>query len=190
MRITGGKAKGIQLKTLQKQSLRPTTDLVRHAIFSTLQNMSHDWHRIVDLYAGTGALGIEALSRNAEWVDFVDQSKKCCDIIKHNLEKTGFSDRAHVYCCNVKKAITFLNNNYDVIFLDPPYSLSSIDNVLTTIASSELIVANSMVVLCHTKHFSPNSEYDKLHLVKQSHYGDTCVSMYRRINNGNSNISR
>jgi len=178
MRITGGKAKGIQLKTLQNRSLRPTTDLVRQAIFSILQNMPGDWRRIADLYAGTGALGIEALSRDAEWVDFVDQSKKCCDLIKDNLEKTGFSDRAHVYCCNMNKATTFLNSNYDVVFVDPPYSLSSMDNVVATIAKSELIGANSMVVLCHTKRFSPNPVYGKLHLVKQFHYGDTSVSIY------------
>jgi 16S rRNA (guanine(966)-N(2))-methyltransferase RsmD len=178
MRITGGKAKGIQLKTLQSRSLRPTTDLVRQAIFSALQNLPCNWYRVVDLYAGTGALGIEALSHDAEWVDFVDQSKKCYDLIKYNLEKTGFLDSAHVYCCGVNRAITFLNNSYDVIFLDPPYSLSSIDSVLTTIANSELIQVNSIVVLCHTKHFSPNPEYDTLRLVKQFHYGDTCVSMY------------
>jgi 16S rRNA (guanine(966)-N(2))-methyltransferase RsmD len=190
MRVTGGKAKGIQLKTLQKQSLRPTTDSVRQATFSILQNIPNNWGRIADLYAGTGALGIEALSRDAEWVDFADQSKKCCDLIKHNLEKTGFSNSAHIYCCNVNRAITFLSNNYDVIFLDPPYSLSSIDNVLANIAKSELIGTNSMVVLCHTKRFSPNCAYDKLHLVKQFHYGDTCVSIYRRVNNDNSSISR
>ena len=179
MRITGGKARGIQLKTLPKQSLRPTTDLVRKAIFSILQNMPADWERIADLYAGTGALGIEALSRDAQWVDFVEQSKKCCDLIKYNLEKTGTGDRAHVYCCSVNRAITFLDSNYDIIFLDPPYSLSSLDSVLTSIAGSGLIGANSIVVLCHTKRFSPGLVYDKLCLTKQFHYGDTYVSTFQ-----------
>ena len=179
MRITGGKARGIQLKTLQRQSLRPTTDLVREAIFSILQNMPADWGRIADLYAGTGALGIEALSRDAQWADFVEQSKKCCDLIKYNLEKTGTGDRAHVYCCSVNRAITFLDSNYDIIFLDPPYSLSSLDSVLTSIAGSGLIGANSIVVLCHTKRFSPGLVYDKLCLTKQFHYGDTYVSTFR-----------
>lgn len=179
MRITGGKAKGIQLKTLQSQSLRPTTDSVRQAIFSILQNMPTDWGRIADFYAGTGALGIEALSRDAEWVDFVEQSKKCCDLIKYNLEKTRTSASAHVYCCNVNRAVTFLDNNYDIIFLDPPYSLSSIDNVLASIAGSKLIGNNSIVVLCHTKRFSPSPVYDKLCLIKQFHYGDTSISTFQ-----------
>jgi len=78
----------------------------------------------------------------------------------------------------MNKATTFLNSNYDVVFVDPPYSLSSMDNVVATIAKSELIGANSMVVLCHTKRFSPNPVYGKLHLVKQFHYGDTSVSIY------------
>ena len=179
MRITGGKARGIQLKTLQRQSLRPTTDLVREAIFSILENMTANWERIADLYAGTGALGIEALSRDARWVDFVEQSKKCCDLIKYNLEKTGTRDRAHVYCCSVNRAITFLDSNYDIIFLDPPYSLSTLDSVLTGIAGSGLIGADSIVVLCHTKRFSPGPIYDKLHLTKQFQYGDTFISTFQ-----------
>jgi 16S rRNA (guanine(966)-N(2))-methyltransferase RsmD len=141
--------------------------------------MPADWGRIADLYAGTGALGIEALSRDAEWVDFVEQSKKCCDLIKYNLKKTGTLDRAHVYCCSVNRAITFLDSNYDIIFLDPPYSLASLDSVLTGIAGSGLIGTNSIVVLCHTKRFSPGPIYDKLYLTKQFHHGDTFISTFQ-----------
>ena len=120
MRITGGKVKGTHLKTFPRRSIRPTTSVVRQAIFSFLDNSSASWRRALDLYAGTGALGIEALSRGAEWVDFVDRRKSCCDIIRSNLQKIAGLERAHVYCCSVSKALGFLKNSYDIIFVDHP----------------------------------------------------------------------
>jgi 16S rRNA (guanine(966)-N(2))-methyltransferase RsmD len=180
MRITGGKVKGTHLKTLPRGSIRPTTSVVRHAIFSLLDNSTADWHRILDLYAGTGALGIEALSRRAEWVDFVDYRKSCCDIIRSNLEKIGQLHRAHVYCCNVSKALGFLENSYDIIFVDPPYSDPSVDNLLANLAESKLVAEDCVVVLCHANRFSLSSAYDGLHLIKQRRYGDTFIFIYQK----------
>ena len=180
MRVTGGKAKGTQLKILPKRSIRPTTNVARQAIFSILGNTANDWHRVLDLYAGSGALGIEALSRKAEWVDFVDHRKKCCDIIKYNLAKTGGLDRAHIYCCSVNKAITFLNHNYDIIFLDPPYSDPFINNALANLASSRLVGANSIIIVFHSHRVPLSSNYDGLYLVKQRKYGDTSISIYQK----------
>jgi 16S rRNA (guanine(966)-N(2))-methyltransferase RsmD len=147
MRITGGKVKGTHLKALPRGSIRPTTSVVRNAIFSLLDNSTANWHRILDLYAGTGALGIEALSRGAEWADFVDYRKNCCDIIRSNLERIGELQRAHVYCCNVSKALGFLENSYDIIFVDPPYSDPSVDNLLVNLAESRLVGEDCVVVL-------------------------------------------
>jgi 16S rRNA (guanine966-N2)-methyltransferase len=110
MRITGGVARGQQLKVPQNGLVRPTTDRVREAIFSILASLCSHWSRGLDLYAGSGALGIEALSRNTEWVDFVDREPRICAIIKQNLRKVGFSQKAHVYCCSVAKALTFLED--------------------------------------------------------------------------------
>jgi len=180
MRITGGEVRGAQLKTLQRHSIRPTTNVVRHAIFSILENTANSWCRTLDLYAGSGALGIEALSRKGEWVDFVDHRKKCCDIIKYNLEKMGKLDKAHVYCCTVNKALTFLSNNYDIIFIDPPYSDPSTNNLLTNLAKSRLVGENSTIVLCHGNRFPLNPDYNGLHLVKQRRYGDTFISIYQK----------
>jgi 16S rRNA (guanine(966)-N(2))-methyltransferase RsmD len=180
MRVTGGKVKGTQLKTLPRHSIRPTTSVVRQAIFSLLENTTTNWRRVLDLYAGSGALGIEALSRRAEWVDFVDHRKSCCDIIRNNLEKIGELHRAHIYCCSVSKAVTFLNNNYDVILIDPPYSDPSTNNLLINLAKSKLLGENSTIVLCHANRFPLNSDYDALHLVKQRRYGDTFIFIYQR----------
>ena len=180
MRITGGKVKGTHLKTLPRGSIRPTTSVVRHAIFSLLDNSTANWHRILDLYAGTGALGIEALSRRAEWVDFVDYRKSCCDIIRTNLEKIGELQRAHIYCCSVSKALAFLSSSYDIIFIDPPYSDPSTNNLLINLAKSKLLGKNSTIVLCHANRFPLDSDYDGLHLVKQRRYGDTFIFIYRK----------
>ena len=180
MRITGGQSKGTQLKILQGRLIRPTTNVVRQAIFSILENSDANWYRILDLYAGSGALGIEALSRMAQWVDFVDHRKKCCDIIKHNLGKAGGLNKAHVYCCSAKKAVAFLSNSYDVILMDPPYSDPSTNDLLAKIANSNLLGEKSLLVVCHANRFPLNPDHDELHLVKQHRYGDTFLSIYQR----------
>jgi len=180
MRVTGGKVKGTHLKTLPRRSIRPTTSVVRQAIFSLLDNSTANWHRVLDLYAGTGALGIEALSRRAEWVDFVDHRKSCCDIIRSNLEKIGELHRAHVYCCSVSKALGFLENSYDIIFVDPPYSDPSSNNLLINLAESKLVGEDSTIVLCHANRFPLSSDYDGLHLVRQRRYGDTFIFIYQK----------
>ena len=180
MRITGGKVKGTNLRTVPRHSVRPTTSVVRQAIFSLLDNSTADWHRILDLYAGSGSLGIEALSRRAEWVDFVDYRKACCDIIRANLQRTGQQHRAHVYCCTVSKALGFLEDGYDIIFMDPPYSDPSINNLLIDLAKSRLVEDNSTVVLCHANRFPLSAAYDGLRLVKQRRYGDTFISIYQK----------
>ena len=180
MRVIAGKVKGIKLKTPRRHLVRPTSSLVKQAIFSILENSNTRQGEILDLYAGSGALGIEALSRRAEWVDFVDQSKKCCDIIKYNLEKSGLLNKAHVYCCRVRKAIAFLSKSYDIIFMDPPYSDPSMNNLLIDLANSKLVGENSTIVVCHANRFPLDSDYDGLHLFKQRRYGDTFISIYQR----------
>jgi len=180
MRVSGGKVKGIRLKTLPKRSVRPTTSVVRQAIFSLLENRATKWHHVIDLYAGSGTLGIEALSRGAEWVDFVDHKKSCCDLIRNNLEKIGGLEWAHIYCCSVKKALNFLNRSYDIIFIDPPYSNSTTNNLLVNLATSKLLSRNSIIVLCHANRFPLNSDYDGLHLIEQRRYGDTFISIYQK----------
>ena len=180
MRISGGKVKGTRLKTLPKRSVRPTTSVVRQAIFSLLENRTTNWHRVLDLFAGSGTLGIEALSRGAEWADFVDYRKSCCDLIRANLKKIGVMDSAHVYCCRVNKAITFLERSYDIIFIDPPYSNSTANNLIGNLANSKLLGKNSTIVLCHANRFPLSSDYDGLHLIEQRRYGDTFIFLYQK----------
>ena len=154
--------------------------MVRGAIFSILENIVRDWTLVLDLFSGSGALGIEALSRGADWVDFVDRERRCCDIIKQNLEKTGFSTRAHVYCCNVAKAISFLDKEYNVILMDPPYSDLSIGNLITKLAPSRLVGTDTILVATHSPHLPLAQAYDTLKLFKERRHGDSCISLYRK----------
>lgn len=180
MRVIAGKVKGHSLKVPKGTPTRPATDLVRGAIFSILENIASDWPRVLDLFSGSGALGIEALSRGAGWVDFVDREPRCCDIIRQNLEKTRFSTRAHVYCCDVAKAISFLDEEYNIILMDPPYTDSSIGELVTKLATSKLVGAGSIVVVTHSSHLSLASAYDTLSLIKERRHGDSYISLYRK----------
>ena len=180
MRVIAGKAKGHQLKVAKGTITRPATDLVRGAIFSILETTPSDWSQVLDLFAGSGALGIEALSRGAGWVDFVEREPRCCDIIRQNLEKTKLAAQAHIYCCSVVKAISFLNKEYGIILMDPPYSDLSIGNVVAQLATSKLVGTNSVVVVTHSPHLPLDSTYAPLNLIKQRRHGDSCIAIYQK----------
>ena len=180
MRVIAGKAKGHPLRAPRGNVTRPATDLVKGAIFSILENIADDWSQVLDLFSGSGQLGIEALSRGADWVDFVEREPRCCAIIKQNLEKTGFSNQAHVYCCSVAKAISFMDKEYNIILMDPPYSNSLIGNLITQLAESGVVSDSSVVVVTHSSLLPFNSAYGALHLIKEYRHGDSCIAVFHR----------
>ena len=180
MRVIAGKAKGHRLKAPKRTATRPATDLVRGAIFSILETIADDWTRVLDLFSGSGALGIEALSRGAGWVDFVEHSPLCCGIIKQNLEKTKLEARSHIYCCPVTKVFSFLDKEYGIILMDPPYSDSSIGNLIAQLATSKLVGEDSVVVVTHSPHLSLEPAYATLDLFKEHRHGDSCIAIYRK----------
>ncbi len=180
MRVIAGKAKGHHLKAPKTHRTRPATDLVRGAIFSILENLAAAWDNILDLYSGSGALGIEALSRGAGWVDFVERNPKACDIIKGNLEATRLKEQAHVYCASVAKALGFLDKEYDIILIDPPYSDATINDILTELAATRLVRQDTKVVVTHSPHFSLKPGYGQLRLVKEHRHGDSCIALYQK----------
>jgi 16S rRNA (guanine966-N2)-methyltransferase len=180
MRIIAGTAKGHQIRAPRGTPTRPATDLVRGAIFAILENLTEDWARVLDLFSGSGALGIEALSRGAAWVDFVDRERRCCDIIRQNLEKTGLSGRAHVYCSEVPKAIRFLDKEYGIILMDPPYKDRAIGEVIDQLASSPLVGEETILVVTHSPHLTLEPAYGKLALFKERRHGDSCIALYRK----------
>jgi len=179
MRVIAGQAKGARLRSPGSR-VRPTTELVRGAIFSILQSIvGEDWQAI-DLYAGSGALGIEALSRGASRVDFVERNAKSCQTIRDNLKRTGLTSQATVYCCSVNRALSIIAKPYDVIFLDPPYSDMSLDDVLGGLFESRLVAQDSTVVVQHSTRQQLPPGYGPFHLAKSRSYGDTRLSFYRQ----------
>jgi len=180
MRVIAGSAKGRHIKVPQGTGTRPATDLVRGAIFSILENTAESWLRVLDLFSGSGALGIEALSRGAGWVDFVDQEPKCCRIIKENLEKTGFSGRAHVYCNSVSKAVSLLGREYSIILIDPPYADTSIGSLIQQLATSKLVGSETIMVVTHSSRFALEPAYPPLKAIKERRHGDSCITVYQK----------
>ena len=180
MRIIAGKVKGHQIKVPKGTHTRPATDLVRGAIFSILETIATDWTQMLDLFSGSGALGIEALSRGAEWVDFVEHQPRCCAIIRDNLEKTKLAGQAHIYCCSVIKALSFLDKEYSIVLMDPPYSNASIGSIVTKLANSKLLTTTSIVVVTHSPHLPLESTYATLNLLKERRHGDSCIAVYQK----------
>ncbi|MFC2071508.1 16S rRNA (guanine(966)-N(2))-methyltransferase RsmD [Chloroflexota bacterium] len=183
MRVITGSAKGHRLKVAKGTITRPATDLVRGAIFSILETTTNDWEQVLDLFSGSGALGIEALSRGADWVDFVERAPRCCAIIRQNLEKTKLATQAHVYCCSVAKALSFLDKEYSIILMDPPYSNSSIGSLVRQLANSKLVGTETTLVVTHSPHLPLNPTYTPLNLVKEHRHGDSCIAVYRKESN-------
>jgi 16S rRNA (guanine966-N2)-methyltransferase len=180
MRVIAGDAKGFQLKGPERRTTRPATDLVRGATFSILESLASDWALVLDLFSGTGAMGIEALSRGAGWVDFVDRQRRCCDIIKQNLAKTRLAERAHVYCMEVEKAISILDREYDIVIMDPPYANRAIGETIGKLANSRLVGAETIVVVTHSPHLTLETRYPPLGLLKERRHGDSCIAIYKR----------
>lgn len=179
MRVIAGEVKGYSLKCPKTPKIRPTADKVREAIFSALESRDIDWDRVLDLYAGSGALGIEALSRGAQAADFVEKNHLCCRTITDNLTLTGFRDIGNIYCQDTLNAMDTLDKQYSIIFLDPPYFSKEYPIIMTRIASSSLVHSRSTIVFEHSSRFRPESSYAAFQMVNMLFHGDTTVSMYQ-----------
>ncbi len=179
MRIIAGQAKGHPIKMPKGTPTRPATELVRGAIFSSLENMGAENSIVLDLFSGSGSLGVEALSRGAGWVDFVDQDKRCCAIIRENLAATGFSDRAKVYRLNVSRAIQLLNKEYNLILMDPPYSSPEIDSIIEKLALSDLVGKDTILCSTHSTRLPLKPAYASLEMFKELRHGDSVATFFK-----------
>ncbi len=178
MRVVGGSAKGKPLLSARGKDLRPTSAKVRSAIFSVLENVAEDWDRVLDLYAGTGALGIEALSRGVEQADFVERALHNCEVIKKNLSVLEFSDQAKVYCRPLPQALKSLEGKYGIVLLDPPYDDRGVKDTLEGLVDLHLVNSSSTIVLEHSSRVRAPDFPERLDLLRVYHYGDTNVSIF------------
>lgn len=168
MRVISGVSRGLKLDSPDGLDTRPTLDRVKEALFSMLFDKVTDAD-VLDLFAGSGALGIEALSRYAKSCTFTDSNPKAVEVIKANLKKTPFSDSAAVHLTD---AISFLRKTdakYDIIFLDPPYAMGLYDEVFSVIKERSLLKKGALVVAeCDISH---NIEPLGFNIIKDKTYG-------------------
>ena len=179
MRVIAGTAKGRHLKgPPRKSDARPSSDMVRSALFSALDALDADLSRVLDLYAGTGALGIEALSRGAAWCDFVERDRGMTEVIRENLRLTGFEARSKVYPLPAARALKQLSEPYTLVLADPPYADAEAFGVLETLAASPLACDDTIIVLEHSARDEPAGDLGRFCLARVLRHGDSAVSIY------------
>ena len=178
MRIISGKYKGRNILGHDIEGTRPTQDRVKESLFSMIQEYIPD-SIVLDLFAGSGNLGIEALSNNAKECYFVDDNKKCCDIIKKNLN--GIED-ATILNMDYRKALDYLINNnikFDLIFLDPPYNMNCLDTIINIVIDNNLLNNNGLII-CEYEFDDFSNTYDGLTAIKDKKYGYKNIKIYRK----------
>lgn len=148
MRVIAGSAKHFNLKSLKGNDIRPTTDKIKETLFNILMPYVYDCN-FLDLFAGTGAIGIEALSRGAKKAVFAENNKMAVKCINENLEHTRLIDRAEVFCMDAVSLIKThkINDKYDIIFIDPPYYEKYYKPTLDAIKNSDILADDGMVIL-------------------------------------------
>ncbi|HEU5319110.1 MAG TPA: 16S rRNA (guanine(966)-N(2))-methyltransferase RsmD [Chloroflexota bacterium] len=177
MRVIAGEARGVPLIAPRGLETRPTSDKVKGAIFDSLGDAGSSG-RVLDLFAGSGALGIEALSRGADHCDFVDRAAAACKTIATNLAKTRMTDRAAIHATPVDRFLDRAGAAYDLILMDPPYALAGLDRFVTQIAASPLAGPGTVLVVEHSSRRVPPPGAGCLALTKTRVHGDTAFSVY------------
>jgi len=191
LRVIGGKAKGRRLRTpstgsakYSGQKIRPTADRAREALFSII-GLEVKGATVLDLYAGTGALGLEALSRFAQRAVFVDNSQQAVQLINKNVALCGFYDRAHVFKRDISKGLYFLAKQlpgitFSIVFIDPPYRKGLSADILQELAASDFLAPEAFVVVEEDARTELQVQVAELRLVDQRCYGETGFWFYRQ----------
>jgi 16S rRNA (guanine(966)-N(2))-methyltransferase RsmD len=186
MRVIAGKYRSRPLQSLRGLDLRPTADRLRETLFNVLTAGNADalagtvW---LDLFAGTGSVGIEALSRGAEMVYFAEASPRAAELVRRNLRKLGVEKGPQVLQQDAVRAVRALETQaltVDFVFLDPPYRLAAAyEATLGALAKSTLIKPSSVIVAEHEKRFDPGEEFDRLRRYRKLEQSDAVLSFYR-----------
>ncbi len=189
MRVVSGSVGSIKLESLKGYEHRPTAERVKEALFNIIGSQLVG-SSFLDLYAGTGSIGIEALSRGSVSCTFVEKSKKAIAIIGRNLDKTGLRDKAHIFQCDVFTALNRLTKkgmSFDFVFLDPPYEKGMANHTLKEISSLALkLLTNSGIIIVEESKREKLRLEQNMILIRREVYGDTSISFIKHIfcNNG------
>lgn len=180
MRVIAGKVGGLRLDGLRGDATRPTSDRVKESLFAILTPYLSG-AMVLDLFAGSGGLGIEALSRGAKRALFVERSREAVLVIRKNLERTGLADLAEVWKSDVNVALRRLASgdaHFDLIFADPPYGQGMAQRALDAVAEGRLLCPDGRLVIEHSSKEEIPEVAQNLELSRRVSYGDTVVSIY------------
>lgn len=179
MRVISGRARGRRLKYPDNEALtRPMKDIIKEALFSSLGSLGVYPERILDLYAGSGSIGIEALSRSGSWADFVDRDRRACQTIKENLQSVGFEDEAAIHQMPIETFVAQVREPYDFIIVDPPYANPDIIETLASIDRSRAVEDGTIIILGHWPKLETPDRIGRLALLRRRCHGDSCYSIY------------
>jgi len=177
MRVITGTARGRKLVTPQGLDVRPTSDMAKEAIFSSIQYEIEN-SEMLDLFAGSGQMGVEALSRGAKTVTFIDSDPKAIAAVKTNLKNCGFMEKSRVALMDSIAYIKNCSAKFDIAFLDPPYGKNLIDEALPFVAQT---IKPYGVIICETeKREEPPAQAGDFEIKKEYRYGKVKVTVYRR----------
>lgn len=177
MRVITGEARGRKLVTLEGEDVRPTTDRVKEGMFNIIQ-FDLEGANVIDLFAGSGQLGIEALSRGAKHCTFIDSANRSVEVVKQNLKTVGFEKRASVFCGDAKMYIGLSKDNFDIALLDPPYNKNIIDAVLPSVAEK---MTDYGVIICESALDEKLPEtVGEFSIHREYRYGKIKLTAYRK----------
>ena len=179
MRVITGKARGVQLKTPEGMDTRPTTDRVKEALFSII-NFDIPGANVLDLFGGTGQLGIEALSRGAKSAVFVDAREESCRLIRENLKRTKLEQDAKVVRSDYLDYLHRCREQYDIILLDPPYAEVFLENALKTITEIDILHSGGIIVAERPLGKELPWEFDGFRRSRDYKYGKILLTIYRK----------
>lgn len=180
MRVIAGEYRGRRLETIEGKSIRPTSDMVKESLFNILLDYTIDC-TFLDLFAGSGSVGIEAISRGASNVIFIDSSVDSLKILRKNIDSLKICKGYEVYNADYKLAIDKLNTNkksFDVIFIDPPYSKGIAQDAIVRIEKSNILNKNGIIAVEHDDKDNMPENLENLIMHKQRRYGNTRLSFY------------
>jgi 16S rRNA (guanine966-N2)-methyltransferase len=180
MRIISGRERGRKLKTPEGDNIRPTSEKVKEALFSIIQ-FELEGRRVLDLFAGTGQLGLEALSRGARECVFADNDRAALRIARENAERCGFLDRSKFILADYRTALKRSGEKYDIILIDPPYGSDYHKKALDLISGFDILRDNGIIIVETESEIGLPESAGSIEKIREYHYGKTMLTTYRNL---------